>query len=201
MDTEARYGIYLLFDRATDSSLSILCDDAAAAGGASPRRLPVHVTAKGFFASTVSDAELADAFARLPDLSEPVLRIGPIVAYGDESVAMQVGRDEAGREISKSLMHWHLVVLDTFLPFVRSDCELTSEWYGDRWDPHITIASHGISTADIGNLVRRVAARNTLTTVTCERAALVRATSNDWRTWWVDVTVEPISNRPVGVGH
>ena len=196
MPTDPRYAVYLIPDVEAEGALSQVREQVAAAFMArAATRLPVHLTVKGFFTSTVSAEALTEAFNNVQDRRLSRLRIGNVVAYEEESVAIQVGRDVDGR-VAQPLIVWDRAVLDMFLPLVSSDCEFTnSEWYGDRWDPHFTIASHDIAASDVAPVLDFVRNANQLRAVGFERAALVQAVCSDWRKWWLDVTVTAIAER------
>ena len=199
MSRGPRFGVYLLPDAAARAALCSTSDMVADAFGArAAARLPVHVTVKGFFATAVDESTLVSAFNELPEPGFGAVRVRDVVAYGLETVAIQVGRDPRSDTIDNELMAWHRAVIDRLLPLVHPQCEFTSsEWHGDRWDPHITIASHDVAPRDVSRLVDFVRERIDLRTLGFDRATLIRATSSNWRRWWSDVDIETIAERSI----
>lgn len=109
-----------------------------------------HITLKGFFQPTQS-LQLSPFVASVEEAvhswrRSPIIN-GGIVGYDQSGVALRVGISRDGNP-DENLMFLHRSILGLVLPLVSEDCEFTNrEWYGERWDAHITLASHDVSAA------------------------------------------------------
>jgi 2'-5' RNA ligase len=142
MSEDIRYGCYLrpsfAMSRAQAEIHDLLYRQYHLRGGGV---FMPHATLKGFFRSDAPVEEMVTALDAHVASIVPftVVNNGPI-AYGNESVVINIHQDEHGAR-NESLQALHEAVWDALEPFVHPECDFTPrEWARERFFAHLTLA-------------------------------------------------------------